>query len=542
MSKNKRELKKEGKIDKNAISDIGLSHKKDVEEGSFFEHLTKKSQESGGKEKMANVKGITPRATNYSQWFLDIIKAAKLADNAPVKGCMVIRPNGFAIWENIQKILDSIFKELGVENAYFPLLIPLSFLQKEASHVEGFAKECAVVTHHRLETNREGKLVPAEAALLEEPLIIRPTSETIMYDMFRRWIGSYRDLPLLLNQWVNILRWEMRTRLFLRTTEFLWQEGHTAHATQEEANAETLQMLEVYRNFVENVLAIPVIAGKKSESEKFAGADFTSTIEAMMQDGRALQAATSHMLGQNFAKAFEVKFLDQSGVEQFVWQTSWGLSTRIIGALIMVHSDDIGLVLPPKIAPVQVVIVTIGKNDNEREATTKKANEIAIELRQRGVSVKVDSRDERPGAKFFKWEREGVPIRIEIGPKDLDKGTMNVVRRDTGEKETVAEVDLASRVSELLESIQQNLFDRAIAFSKEHTHEVNSWEDFQDVIDKEGGFLMAHWCGSAKCEEKIKEATKATIRCIPFDQKHEKGKCVLCGGESDSRVVFAKAY
>lgn len=542
MLKKKQKPKKEGVIDKNRNSAIRLGNKKNDDEGSFSELFTKNSQELGGKDKMANIKGITPRNENYSQWFLDIIRAAGLADNSPVKGCMVIKPNGFAIWENIQKILDSIFKGLGVENAYFPLLIPLSFLQKEASHVDGFAKECAVVTHHRLEVNTEGKLVPAESALLEEPLIIRPTSETIMYDMFRRWIKSYRDLPLLINQWVNILRWEMRTRPFLRTTEFLWQEGHTAHATKKEADAETMQMLEVYRHFVESILAIPVIPGKKSDSEKFAGADYTTTVEAMMQDGKALQAGTSHMLGQNFAKAFDVKFLDKSGQEQLVWQTSWGMSTRIIGALIMVHSDDIGLVLPPKIAPIQTVIVTIGKDDGEREAAVAKANEIAAKLRQLGTTVKVDARDERPGAKFFKWEREGVPVRIEIGPKDLKNGSMTVVRRDTGEKETVAEEKLPVRIGELLESIQQELFNRAVSFRKENTHEVNSWEEFQKVIGEKGGFLMAHWCSSAQCEAKIKEETRATIRCLPFDQKREKGKCVFCGDESDSRVVFAKAY
>jgi prolyl-tRNA synthetase len=540
MSINKQKVNKQSEIDKNGILGVGLDDKKN-DRSSFFEHLKKNSKGTKGVSEMANQKdGITQRAKNYSQWYLDVIAAAGLADNSPVRGCMVIKPNGYAIWENIQKILDLMFKETGVENAYFPLFIPISFLQKEAAHVEGFAKECAVVTHHRLKVDEKGKLVPA--ALLEEPLIVRPTSETIIYETFSRWIKSYRDLPLLINQWANVVRWEMRTRLFLRTTEFLWQEGHTAHASREEAESETMQMLEIYRRFAEEYLAIPVIPGKKSESEKFAGADFTTTIEAMMQDGRALQAGTSHMLGQNFAKVFEVKYLDKSGGEQFVWQTSWGLSTRIIGALIMVHSDDVGLVLPPKIAPTQVVITVIGKSEIEREAAATKAKEIAANLRQIGVSSKIDDRDERPGVKFFEWERKGIPVRIEIGPKDLEKGSMTLVRRDTGEKETATENEVTQKVSELLEAIQSNLFQRAIAFRSENTHEVNSWEEFQYTISKKGGFLMAHWCGNARCEEKIKEETRATIRCIPFDQKDEKGKCIFCGEESTSRVVFAKAY
>jgi prolyl-tRNA synthetase len=540
MSIKKQKFNKRPRVDKKGILAIGLDDKKNAR-GLFFGHLKKNSKGVREASEMANQKDvITPRTRNYSQWYLDVIAAAGLADNSPVRGCMVIKPNGYAIWENIQKILDFMFKETGVENAYFPLFIPISFLQKEAAHVEGFAKECAVVTHHRLRADEKGKLVPA--APLEEPLIVRPTSETIIYETFSQWIKSYRDLPLLINQWANVVRWEMRTRLFLRTTEFLWQEGHTAHASKKEAESKTMQMLEIYRRFAEEYMAIPVISGKKSESEKFAGADFTTAIEAMMQDGRALQSGTSHMLGQNFAKAFEVKYLDKSGEEQFVWQTSWGLSTRIIGALIMVHSDDTGLVLPPKIAPIQTIITVIGKSEIEREAAAAKAKEIAANLRQLGVSSKIDDRDERPGVKFFEWERKGIPVRIEIGPKDIEKGSMTLVRRDTGEKETVAEKEVAQRVCNLLDDIQSNLYRRAVAFRTENTHEVNSWEEFRDVISGKGGFLMAHWCGSSKCEEKIKEETRATIRCLPFNQKKEKGKCVFCGGESDSRVVFAKAY
>jgi prolyl-tRNA synthetase len=488
------------------------------------------------KEAAMEKSGITTRAKNYSRWYLDVIREADLADEAPVKGCMVIKPRGYAIWENIQKVLDGMFKATGVENAYFPLLIPKSFLEKEAKHVDGFAKECAVVTHHRLQVGEDGKLVPASP--LTEPLIIRPTSETIMYAMYAKWIQSYRDLPLLINQWANIVRWEMKTKPFLRTTEFLWQEGHTAHATKEEADQETAQMLKVYQRFAEEYLSIPVIPGRKTESEKFAGADYTTTIEAMMQDGKALQAGTSHMLGQNFAKAFEVKFIDQNEEWQFVWQTSWGLSTRIIGALIMAHSDDKGLVLPPKIAPTQIVIIPV-KSDQEVLA---KADSIAEILRENGFTVKVDARNDRPGAKFFEWEKKGIPLRIEIGPRDIENQSVVLVRRDTGDKNSVAEKDVVANVGETLDSIQKNLFDKALEFRNAHTWDVNSWEEFKDTLEKKGGFLMAHWCGNAECEAKIKEETRATTRCIPFDQKKEKGKCVLCGGESEGRIIFAKAY
>jgi prolyl-tRNA synthetase len=502
-------------------------------------HEAKKTTMQKNQEKSNSNEGITPRGVDYSKWYLDVIAAAELADNSPVRGCMVIRPNGYAVWENIQKVLDKMFKETGVVNAYFPLFIPKSFLEAEADHVEGFAKECAVVTHHRLAVDENGKLQPDGE--LEEPLIIRPTSETIMYHMYAKWIQSYRDLPLLLNQWANVVRWEMKTKPFLRTTEFLWQEGHTAHATKEEADRETLQMLEVYRKFVEEYLAIPVIPGQKTESEKFAGADYTTTIEAMMQDGKALQAGTSHLLGQNFAKAFEVKFLDEKGESQYVWQTSWGMSTRIIGALIMAHSDDTGLVLPPRIAPTQIVIVPImgGENSNK---VVEKANELASALRESGVTVRVDSRDMRPGAKYFEWERRGVPVRIEVGPKDMAAKSVVAVRRDTGEKTIIAEAELVEKVGNLLEAIQKNLFDKALKFRNQNTREVNSYDEFKEVLETKGGFLSAHWCGDAECEEKIKEETKATSRCIPFEAKEEIGKCVYCGKESKKRIIFAKAY
>lgn len=482
---------------------------------------------------------ITKRTKDYSQWYLDIIAAADLADNSPVRGCMVIKPNGYAIWENIQRILDGMFKATGVRNAYFPLFIPKSFLELEAQHVEGFAKECAVVTHHRLEVGPDGKLVPA--GQLEEPLIVRPTSETIIYSMYAKWISSYRDLPLLINQWVNIVRWEMRTRPFLRTTEFLWQEGHTAHATKEEAGEEVRQMLEVYRKFAEEFLALPVITGKKSKSETFAGADYTTTIEAMMQDGKALQSGTSHMLGQNFAKAFNVKFLDKNGAEQYVWQTSWGLSARIIGAIIMVHSDDNGLVLPPKIAPIQVVIIPVWV-EAEKKAILEQAEKIAKKLADVGVIVEIDRRDLRPGPKFYEWEKKGVPIRLEIGPKDIAKSQVIMVRRDTGEKLPVSMDRVVDSVNEMLDKIQKNLFARALKFQQDNTREVDSWKEFKQVMEEKGGFILAHWCGNADCEARVKEETKTTIRCIPFKQKKESGKCVFCGGQSESRVIFAKAY
>lgn len=472
---------------------------------------------------------ITKRADDYSQWYLDVIEAAELADYSPVKGCMVIRPTGYAIWENVQKVLDQKFKETGVENAYFPLFIPENFLKREADHVEGFAPELAMVTH-------------AGGKELEEPLVVRPTSETIIYDMFSKWVHSYRDLPLLINQWANVVRWEKRTRLFLRTTEFLWQEGHTAHSTKEEADAKTIEMLMVYKDFAENYLAIPVIAGRKSESEKFAGAEYTTTIEAMMQDTKALQSGTSHMLGQNFAKPFEVKFLDQDEKMQYAWQTSWGVSTRIIGGIIMTHSDDKGLVLPPKIAPIQVVIVPVWASEEEGKATLEKSQEIAGKLRAKNISVKIDSREGRPGPKFFEWEKKGVPLRLEIGPKDLAKKSVVAVRRDTAEKVFVAEGDIETFVTDMLEKIQRNLFDRALEFRKNNTNEVNSWEEFKNILEEKGGFLMTHWCGSPECEAKIKEETKATTRCIPFDQPEEEGLCVYCGKKSSKRVIFARAY
>ena len=483
---------------------------------------------------------ITSRAEDYSEWYLDIIKAADLSDNSPVRGCMVIKPYGYAIWENIQQILNAEFKKTGVENAYFPLLIPKSFFEKEAEHVEGFAKECAVVTHHRLKLDENKKLVPDEK--LEEPLIIRPTSETIMYDMYAKWIHSYRDLPLLINQWANIVRWEMRTKPFLRTTEFLWQEGHTAHATKKEADERTFQMINIYKNFAEKYLAIPAIPGYKTESEKFAGAEYTTTIEAMMQDGKALQSGTSHMLGQNFAKAFDVKFLNQEGKEEYVWQTSWGLSTRIIGAIIMAHSDDKGLVLPPNIAPIQTVIIPIWKNEEESKLVFAKAQNILESLEKNGIKIAIDKRDERPGPKFFHWERKGVPIRMEIGPKDVEAGQVVLARRDTGEKIKVKESDVIQTIAKLLQDIQSNLYNRALEYRKKMTHEVNTWDEFVNTLEKESGFMLAHWCGSPKCEEDIKEKTKATSRCIPFDQKEEKGACVYCGKPSNKRIIFAKSY
>lgn len=485
---------------------------------------------------------ITPRKEDYSKWYLDVIAAAELSDNSPVRGCMVIRPNGYAIWEKIQGNLDRMFKGCGVENAYFPLFIPKNFFEKEAEHVEGFAKECAVVTHTRLEQGEDGKLLPA--GKLEEPLIIRPTSETIIYDAYSRWIQTYKDLPILINQWANIVRMEMRTRPFLRTTEFLWQEGHTAHTTREEADERALQMLEVYREFAEEYLAVPVIKGKKSESEKFAGADYTTTVEAMMQDGKALQMGTSHMLGQNFAKAFKVQFTDQDGQQQFVWQTSWGVSTRMIGALIMVHSDDKGLVLPPKIAPIQVVIVPIWAQDEEKETSIAKAREIATELTNLGVSAKVDERDGRPGPKYYEWERRGVPVRLEIGPRDIVSNSLVAVRRDTGEKIQIGMNDL-QKVPELLVEIQKSLFTKAKAYLESKTSTVETYEELKKVFEGDGtGFVYTHWCGNPVCETQIKDDTTATIRCIAFGQKEEKGNCVVCGKPSstDKRVIFSKSY
>jgi prolyl-tRNA synthetase len=472
-------------------------------------------------------KKITSRDKDYSQWYLDVVSAADLAEHSSVKGCMIIKPYGYAIWENIQRILDEKIKETGVENAYFPLFIPQSFLSKEEEHVEGFSPECAVVTH-------------AGGKKLEEPLVVRPTSETIMYDAFSKWIESYRDLPLLINQWANVVRWELRPRLFLRTTEFLWQEGHTAHATKEEAEERTKQMLGVYQNLAENYLAIPVIPGVKSELEKFAGADHTYTIEAMMQDRKALQSGTSHMLGQNFAEAFDIKFLGKDGKKYYVWQTSWGLSTRIIGALIMTHSDDKGLILPPKIASIDVVVIPIWASEKERKTVLDRAEKFVKEIKD--FKVKLDDRDMRPGPRFFEWEKKGVPIRIEIGPQDVKNKSVVAVRRDNSKKETVKDKDISAYIKKALEDIQKNLFNKALKFQKDNTYQVNDWDEFKDIISKKGGFIFTHWCGNDKCEAKIKKETKATIRCIPFGQKEEKGKCILCGGESIQKAIFAKAY
>lgn len=479
---------------------------------------------------------ITPRAEDYSQWYLDVIAAADLSENSPTRGCMIIKPYGYALWENMKTVLDQMFKATGVENAYFPLLIPMSFLTKEADHVEGFATECAVVTHHRLEKDKDGKMVPA--GKLEEPYVIRPTSETIINDAYSKWIESHRDLPVLINQWANVMRWEMRTRPFLRTSEFLWQEGHTAHATKKEAEERTAMMLGVYQQFAEEYMAMPVIPGTKSESERFAGADNTLTIEAMMQDTKALQAGTSHMLGQNFAKGFDITFQNEEGVEQHVWQTSWGVSTRLIGGLIMTHSDDKGLVLPPNLAPIHVVIVPIMPND----AVLEKAAEIHMGLAPHGIHIKVDNRDMRPGPRFFEWEKKGVPIRIEIGPKDIEKGSVVMVRRDTGEKLFVNNADIVDSCVQMLESIQHSLYDKAEKHREDNTHRVDSYDEFKKTLEEKGGFIHAHWCGDPVCEAKIKEETKASTRCIPLDGQPEDGKCVYCEKPSKQRIIFAKAY
>jgi prolyl-tRNA synthetase len=473
---------------------------------------------------------LTKRSEDYAKWYTEVVLRAELADYAPVKGCMVIRPYGYALWEKIQAQLDAMIKATGHQNAYFPLFIPQSFLKKEAEHVEGFAPECAVVTE-------------AGGKKLEEPLIVRPTSETIIYYMFSKWIMSYRDLPLLINQWANIVRWEMRTRLFLRTTEFLWQEGHTAHASEEEAEEEALKILELYREFLEDWMAIPVIKGKKSESEKFAGAKRTYCVEAMMQDLKALQAGTSHNLGQNFARVFDVKYQTKDGVEDYVWNTSWGVSTRLIGALVMAHGDDVGLVMPPKLAPVQVVIVPIWANDADRESVEPEVKRIK-ELIAGRFSAKVDERTDLPlGRRFYTWEEKGIPLRIEIGPKDVAGRTVLAVRRDTGEKRKVPIDDaLPEVVGALLESIQKNLYERALKLREENTFRADSYAEFKETIDSKGGFILSHWCGDASCEAVVKEETKATIRCIPFDSGKEKGKCMLCGKESEGRVIFARAY
>ncbi len=474
-------------------------------------------------------KNITPRATDYSKWYTDVVIQAKMADYSPVKGSMVIRPNGYAIWELIQKYLDLMFKDTGHVNAYFPLLIPESFMKKEAEHVEGFAPECAVVTH-------------GGGQELEESLYIRPTSETIIWSMYKKWIMSYRDLPILINQWANVMRWEMRTRLFLRTSEFLWQEGHTAHATAEEAEEETLKMLNVYKTFAEEYLAIPVIAGRKSESEKFAGAVHTYSIEAMMQDKKALQAGTSHNLGQNFARAFDVQFQNKEGGRQYVYATSWGVSTRLIGALIMTHSDDNGLVLPPKLAQRPVVIVPIYRKDEEKTKVMAYADALYRELSEKHKVIFDDREQYKPGYKFAEWELQGIPLRIEIGPRDVENNKVVLVRRDTMKKDFVDRQAIAAVVDETLPRMQVEMLERARAFQKANTHKVESFDALKDIISGDGGFVSAHWCGDAACETRVKEATKATIRNIPFDRDEEKGACVCCGKPSEGRVIFSKAY
>ena len=491
-------------------------------------------------------KGLPKRSEDYSLWYNELVKRADLAENSPVRGCMVIKPYGYSIWEKMQAELDRMFKETGHTNAYFPLFIPKSFLSKEASHVEGFAKECAVVTHYRLKNAEDGSGVIVDPeAKLEEELIVRPTSETVIWSTYKNWIQSYRDLPLLVNQWANVVRWEMRTRLFLRTTEFLWQEGHTAHATSEEAMAETVQMMNVYAQFAEEFMALPVVKGRKTANERFAGADDTLCIEALMQDGKALQAGTSHFLGQNFAKAFEVKFATKEGGLDYVWGTSWGVSTRLMGALIMAHSDDNGLVLPPKLAPFQVVIVPIYRGEEELALISVKAREIMADLRKAGISVKYDDRDtQKPGWKFAEYELKGVPVRIALGPRDLENKTLELARRDTLTKESFQweEMPIAEKIGGLLDEIQEGIYQKAFDFRKENTTEVNSWDEFKVVLEEKAGFLSAHWDGTPETEDKIKELTQATIRCIPLDQVQEAGTCVYSGKPSVGRVLFAKAY
>jgi prolyl-tRNA synthetase len=489
-------------------------------------------------------KEITSREQDYSQWYNDLVIKGSLADYSAVRGCMVIKPYGFALWENMRDALDKMFKDTGHVNAYFPLFIPKSFLSKEAAHVEGFAKECAVVTHYRLmnDPNGGGIVVDPEAKL-EEELIVRPTSETIIWNTYKDWIQSYRDLPILVNQWANVVRWEMRTRLFLRTAEFLWQEGHTAHATPEEAIAETRQMLEVYATFAEEFMALPVIRGVKTESERFAGAVDTYCIEALMQDGKALQAGTSHFLGQNFAKAFDVKFLSKENQLEYVWATSWGVSTRLIGALVMAHSDDDGLVLPPKIAPLQVVIVPIYKGDEQKAQIGAKADEIMKGLKALGIRVKYDDNDNaRPGWKFAEHELKGVPVRLALGARDLANNLVEVARRDTKAKESISLDGVVEHIEMLLVDIQQNMYNKAAAYREEHITKVDSWEEFEKVLDEKGGFVSAHWDGTAETEDAIKEKTKATIRCIPLNNPQEDGKCILTGKPSKERVLFARAY
>lgn len=488
---------------------------------------------------------LTPRATDYSKWYNELVIQADLAEHSAVRGCMVIKPYGYAIWEKMQAALDKMFKDTGHVNAYFPLFVPKSFLEKEEGHAEGFAKECAVVTHYRLKVNPDepGKLMVDSESKLEEELIVRPTSEAIIWNTYKGWIQSYRDLPILINQWANVVRWEMRTRLFLRTAEFLWQEGHTAHATAQEAIQETEKMLDVYATFAEKWMAMPVIKGKKTESERFAGALDTMCIEALMQDGKALQAGTSHFLGQNFAKAFDVKFQPKEGALDYVWATSWGVSTRLMGALIMTHSDDNGLRLPPMLAPIQVVIVPIYKGTEQLETISQKLKPIIDALRAKGISVKYDDDDaKRSGWKFAEYELKGVPVRLAMGPKDMENGTIEVARRDNGTKETISQEGIVDHVEKLLADIQENLFSQAFQHRAAHMTEVDSYDEFKRLLDEKGGFFAAHWDGTKETEERIKDETKATIRCIPLDAKQEDGKCMVTGKPSKQRVLFARAY
>ncbi|HKG04975.1 MAG TPA: proline--tRNA ligase [Pedobacter sp.] len=488
-------------------------------------------------------KGITSKNEDYSQWYNDIVIKADLAEHSSVKGCMVIKPYGYSIWEKMQAVLDQKFKDTGHSNAYFPLFIPKSFFSKEASHVEGFATECAVVTHYRLKNDGNGNIIVDETAKLEEELIVRPTSETIIWNTYKGWIQSYRDLPLLINQWANVVRWEMRTRLFLRTTEFLWQEGHTAHATADEAIAETRQMLDVYADFAENWMAVPVVKGVKTPNERFAGALDTYCIEALMQDGKALQAGTSHFLGQNFAKAFDVKFTSKEGKQEHVWASSWGVSTRLMGALVMAHSDDAGLVLPPKLAPIQVVIVPIYKTDEELKNITSFVDTLMAKLKHLGVSVKYDDRDsQRPGFKFAEYELKGVPVRLAIGSRDMENGTVELARRDTREKQTVPQEGLEIYIPQLLEDIQNNIYKKALDFRADRITPANSYAEFKELLDGKAGFISAHWDGTSETEQKIKEETKATIRCVPLNNPLEDGVCIYSGKPSTQRVLFARAY
>ncbi len=490
------------------------------------------------------LKDLTKVEENYSKWYNDLVVKAGLAENSAVRGCMVIKPYGYAIWEKMQHVLDGMFKQTGHENAYFPLFIPKSFFSREAHHVEGFAKECAVVTHYRLKNDPDGKGVVVDPdAKLEEELIVRPTSETIIWNTYKNWITSYRDLPILCNQWANVVRWEMRTRLFLRTAEFLWQEGHTAHATREEAEAEAMKMINVYKTFVEEWMALPVIVGHKSPNERFAGAEDTLTIEALMQDGKALQSGTSHFLGQNFAKAFDVTYTTREGKQEYVWATSWGVSTRLMGALIMAHSDNNGLVLPPRLAPIQVAMVPIYKGAEQLAVMTEKMEAIAADLRARGISVKVDTRDNvRSGFKFAEYELKGVPVRLALGPRDLENGTIELARRDTLTKETVPQQGLTDRIAALLDEIQQNIYKKALDFRASMITRVDTWDEFIETLNEKGGFISAHWDGTVETEVAIKEATKATIRCIPLDAEEEEGRCIFTGKPSHRRVLFARSY